>query len=158
MASNVAEKVRALIKSTVEEQGVRLWDVRFLKEGASWYLRVFIDSDNGVNIDDCTNVSHAIDPILDEADPIDKSYFLEVCSPGLMRELVRPEHFSAMTDRNVRVCLYADRDGKREYLGKLTSCDGDGTVTVETEDGTKEFSKGEYSRVLLDDDMEENGK
>ena len=77
--ANSAEKVYELIKTAVEEQGVSLWDVRFLKEGASWYLRVFIDKSEGVSIDDCTNVSHAIDPIIDEADPIDVSYYLEVC-------------------------------------------------------------------------------
>jgi ribosome maturation factor RimP len=94
--ANAAERVYTLIKDTVEEQGVSLWDVRFLKEGASWYLRVFIDKEGGINIDDCTNVSHAIDPIIDEADPIDKSYYLEVCSCGIDRELTRPAHFEAM--------------------------------------------------------------
>ena len=88
--ANSAEKVYGLIKDAVEEQGVSLWDVRFLKEGASWYLRVFIDKPEGISIDDCTNVSHAIDPIIDAADPIDVSYYLEVCSPGIERELTRP--------------------------------------------------------------------
>ena len=73
--ASAAERVYGLIKDTVEAQGVALWDVRFVKEGASWYLRVFIDKPEGISIDDCTNVSHAIDPILDEADPIDKSYY-----------------------------------------------------------------------------------
>ena len=72
--ASAAERVYDLIKDTVESQGVTLWDVRFVKEGASWYLRVFIDKEDGISIDDCTNVSHAIDPILDEHDPIDKSY------------------------------------------------------------------------------------
>ena len=72
--ANSAERVYELIKDAVEAEGVRLWDVRFLKEGASWYLRVFIDKPEGISIDDCTNVSHAIDPIIDEADPIDVSY------------------------------------------------------------------------------------
>ena len=76
--ANAAERVYSLIKETVENQGVELWDVRFVKEGASWYLRVFIDKEDGITIDDCTNVSHAIDPVIDEADPIDKSYYLEV--------------------------------------------------------------------------------
>ena len=91
--ASAAERVYSLIKETVEEQGVELWDVRFVKEGASWYLRVFIDKQDGITIDDCTNVSHAIDPVIDEADPIDKSYYLEVCSCGIERELSKPEHF-----------------------------------------------------------------
>ena len=74
--AKVADKVYSLIKETVQQQGVRLWDVVFVKEGASYYLRVFIDKDEGISIDDCTNVSHAIDPIIDEADPIDVSYYL----------------------------------------------------------------------------------
>ena len=89
--ANSAERVYELIKDAVEAEGVRLWDVRFLKEGASWYLRVFIDKPEGISIDDCTNVSHAIDPIIDEADPIDVSYYLEVCSPGIERELTRQQ-------------------------------------------------------------------
>ena len=76
--ANAAERVYSLIEETVKNEGVTLWDVRFLKEGANWYLRVFIDKPEGISIDDCTAVSHAIDPIIDEADPIDKSYFLEV--------------------------------------------------------------------------------
>ena len=91
--ANAAEKVYQLIQSTVEAQGVHLWDVRFLKEGASWYLRVYIDKPGGITIDDCTQVSHAIDPVIDQADPIDLSYYLEVCSPGVERELTRPQHY-----------------------------------------------------------------
>lgn len=151
MAGSVADRVRALVEKTVEEQGVSLWDVRFLKEGASWYLRIFIDSDNGINIDDCTNVSHAVDPILDESDPIDKSYYLEVCSAGFNRELIRPEHFSKMQGRDIKVCLYSDRDGKREYLGTLVG-ENTGDVTVMCDQGELVFKKGEYSRILLDDD------
>ncbi len=77
----------------VNSLGLELWDVRYLKEGAQWYLRVFIDKQEGVTIEDCENVSRAIDEPLDQLDPVDQSYCLEVCSPGLERELVRPEHF-----------------------------------------------------------------
>ena len=71
--ANVADRVYSLIEETVKNEGVDLWDVRFIKEGANWYLRVFIDKADGVTIDDCTNVSHAIDPVIDQADPIDKA-------------------------------------------------------------------------------------
>ncbi|MBR4122962.1 MAG: ribosome maturation factor RimP, partial [Clostridia bacterium] len=113
--ANVADRVYTLIKEAVEEQGVMLWDVRFLKEGASWYLRVFIDSESGITIDDCTNVSHAIDPIIDEADPIDKAYYLEVCSPGIERELTRPFHFESVIGQRVKVKLYKAIDSKKEF-------------------------------------------
>ena len=111
LMANSAEKVYELIKETVEKQGVNLWDVRFLKEGASWYLRVFIDKPEGISIDDCTNVSHAIDPIIDDADPIDVSYFLEVCSPGTERELTRQSHFEACVGKRVKIKLYKALDG-----------------------------------------------
>ena len=129
--ANAAERVYSLIKETVESQGVELWDVRFLKEGASWYLRVFIDKSEGITIDDCTNVSHAIDPIIDEADPIDKSYYLEVCSPGIERELSRAEHFSKVIGQKIKVKLYKAIDGIKEFTGELLSCDGDITVNVD---------------------------
>ena len=103
--ANSAEKVYELIKDAVAAEGVGLWDVRFLKEGASWYLRVFIDKPEGISIDDCTNVSHAIDPIIDEADPIDVSYYLEVCSPGIERELTRHRHYEESVGKPVRLKL-----------------------------------------------------
>ena len=147
--ANVAEKVYDLIKNTVEEQNVTLWDVRFVKEGASWYLRVFIDKEDGISIDDCTNVSHAIDPVIDEADPIDKSYYLEVCSPGLERQLVRDEHFERFIGAEVKVKLYKAYEGSKEIEGKLIKHD-DG-VEIETPNGNIYFDKKDFVSVKLND-------
>ncbi len=119
--AGVADKVYNLIKDTVEEQGVTLWDVKYLKEGASYYLRVFIDKIGGVSIDDCTDVSHAIDPIIDEADPIDGSYYLEVCSAGLTRELCKPEHFEYAIGKKVKIKLFKCLNGSKTVEGKLLS-------------------------------------
>ena len=119
--ANAAERVYSLIKETVENEGVELWDVRFLKEGASWYLRVFIDKAEGISIDDCTNVSHAVDPVLDEADPISVSYYLEVCSCGFERELTRDTHYSAVIGQKIKVKLYKAIDGTKEFIGTLLS-------------------------------------
>ncbi len=143
--ANVADKVYDLIKSTVEDQGVNLWDVRFLKEGASWYLRVFIDKADGVSIDDCTNVSHAIDPILDEHDPIDKSYYLEVCSPGIERELTRDFHFKRFVGEKVKIKLYKAVDSKKEFTGKLVSADD--VVVLATENGEITFNLNDISKA-----------
>ena len=148
--ANAAERVYTLIKETVEQQGVTLWDVRFLKEGASWYLRVFIDKDEGITIDDCTNVSHAVDPIIDEADPIDCSYYLEVCSAGLGRELTRDEHFTAMLGKDVKIRLFKAVDGVKEFIGKLSSFEN-GIVTVEINGENKDFSRKEISKITLED-------
>lgn len=129
--ANSAERVYELIKDAVAAEGVGLWDVRFLKEGASWYLRVFIDKPEGISIDDCTNVSHAIDPIIDEADPIDVSYYLEVCSPGIERELTRRRHYEKSVGKPVRLKLYKAYDGKKELTGTLENAGEEG-VTLNT--------------------------
>lgn len=147
--ANAAEKVFSLIEDIVKEQGVQLWDVRFVKEGASWYLRVFIDKDGGVSIDDCSNVSRAIDPVIDEADPIDVSYYLEVCSPGLERELTRPEHFEKMLGRKIRVGLYKAVDGVKEFTGELKAFNG-GAV-IEAGGVVHEFALKEISKANLCD-------
>lgn len=147
--ANAAEKVYGLIKETVKEQGVSLWDVRFLKEGASWYLRVFIDSPNGISIDDCTNVSHAIDPIIDEADPIDVSYYLEVCSPGLERELTRPNHFEKSVGKTVKIKLYKAIDGVKELTGILKSAAE--KVVIETENAEYSLDYKDISKARLCD-------
>ena len=147
--ANAAERVYSLIEETVKQQGVTLWDVRFLKEGANWYLRVFIDSETGIGIDDCTNVSHAIDPIIDEADPIDKSYYLEVCSPGIERELTRDWHLEWAKGKKVKLRLYKAVDGKKEFEGVLSDVGDDLTLTTENE--TISFSKESVSKAYLSD-------
>ena len=147
--AGAAERVYTLIKETVESCGVELWDVRFLKEGASWYLRVFIDKPEGISIDDCTLVSHAIDPVIDEADPIDKSYYLEVCSPGLERELIRPEHYAKMVGRKIKIKLYKAVDGVKEFVGILASA-GD-EITLGTDSGEQKFNLKEISKAQLCD-------
>ncbi len=147
--ASAAERVYALIKQTVEEQGVELWDVRFVKEGASWYLRVFIDKADGINIDDCTNVSHAIDPVIDEADPIDKSYYLEVCSCGLERELVKPEHFEKFIGDEIKIKLYKAIDGVKEFRGILKSANEDITIEIDGKEYT--FALKDISKANLCD-------
>lgn len=144
--ANAASKVYDLIKDTVESCGVHLWDVRFLKEGASWYLRVYIDSENGISIDNCTDVSHAIDPIIDEADPIDKSYYLEVCSPGIEREITRDEHYEKLIGEKIKIKLYKAIDSVKEFSGTLTAFDGE-EITLGTEKGDMKFSKKDISKA-----------
>ena len=142
--ASAAERVYSLIKETVENEGVILWDVRFLKEGASWYLRVFIDKEEGITIDDCSRVSHAIDPVIDEADPIDKSYYLEVCSPGLERELIRPEHFERFLGQKVKIKLYKVVDSKKEFIGILKQAEDMVVLEISGEEmsfGFKDISK-----------------
>lgn len=147
--AGIADRVYALIKPAVEQSGKTLWDVSFVKEGASYYLRVYIDKEGGVGIDDCSEVSHIIDPIIDDADPIDKSYYLEVCSPGLERELTKEWHFQKMIGSPVKVKLYKAVNGKKEINGTLKSFDGG--VLIETENEEIYFEKRDFSCVKLDD-------
>ena len=148
--ANSAERVYELIKDAVEAEGVRLWDVRFLKEGASWYLRVFIDKPEGISIDVCTNVSHAIDPIIDEADPIDVSYYLEVCSPGIERELTRSRHYEESLGKQVRLKLYRAYDGKKEITGTLEDVTEE-NVTLVTEGNALTVERKNISKATLSD-------
>ena len=151
---NTAQKVEALVRPVVEAQGLRLWDVVFEKEGPDWYLRVLIDKTDGtaMDTDTCAAVSHAIDPILDEADPIEQSYYLEVGSPGLARRLTRPEHYALCQGQKVAVRLIRpDAAGCREYEGILQGRDGS-MVTLETAAGPVQFAANAASSVRLRDD------
>lgn len=150
MAQNpTAAKVAALIKEPIESLGLRLWTVKFIKEGASWYLRVYIDSDEGIGIDQCVEVSHLIDPIIDEADPIAVGYCLEVCSPGLERELNEDWHYEKYIGADVKVKLIRPRDNKREFEGTLVKYDGGVTVLCDGEELS--FTKSELVSVRLND-------
>lgn len=137
----VAAVVRELVAPVADEQSLILWDVEFVREGADMVLRITIDKDGGVGIDDCERFHRAIDPMLDEADPIESSYRLEVSSPGIERALTRPEHFTAMRGSEVEVKLYAPIDGVKAFRAVLDSSDetsvtfvvGDEKLTLERE-------------------------
>jgi len=131
---NTAAVVTELITPTVEQLGFVLWDVEFVKEGASRYLRITIDSEDGVDIEGCEAVHRAIDPILDEADPIDVSYYLEVSSPGIERTLRTPEHFEWAVGLEISVKLYTAVEGRKAVSGILATY-ADDTLTIECAEG-----------------------
>ena len=144
--------VEALVRPVVEGMDLRLWDVRFEKEGPDWFLRVLIDRDEPLDTDTCEAVSRAIDPLLDEADPIEQSYYLEVGSPGLGRKLTRPEHYKAVQGQKISVRLYrANENGVKEFSGLLTSREGN-TITLEGPAGPMQFELSAVSTVRLCDD------
>ena len=148
---NTVSTVWQLAEPIAAQLGLEIWDVRFEKEGADWFLRIFIDKEGGVSIDDCVDMSHAIDKPLDDADPIEQSYCLEVCSPGVERELKRDEHFQKFIGEAVMVKLIRPLEGKREYNGILASYDN-GSFELRLEDGTGlMINKKETSYVKLDD-------
>ena len=127
--SKITEKVEALAKPVVEDEGCELWAVEYVREAGSWYLRVLIDKDGGVGIDDRERISRRLDPILDEADPIPDSYVFEVGSAGAERELKRPSDFERYIGSEVEVKLYQPYQGKKSYVGSLEAYE-DGNVTV----------------------------
>lgn len=150
--NNTVAAVTKIVKPIAEQLGLILWDVRFVKEGASWYLRVFIDKEGGVTLDDCEAMSRAINDPLDEADPISQAYFLEVSSPGIERELTRPEHFEAMKGRDVSVNLYRPTaEGEKEIIAELAGLDGD-KIKLRDLDGVQfEISRKDAVSVRLYD-------
>ncbi len=150
--SPTEETVWALAQPIAESLGLNLWDVQFVKEGASWILRIFIDKEDGVNINDCVDMTHAVDGPLDEADPIHQAYCLEVSSPGIERELNRPEHFEQMTGEAVVLHLIRpNANGEREVAGILDGLD-DAGVHITDEDGTAHtYTRKELSKVTLID-------
>ncbi len=145
----IVEQVRLFAEPVVLAQGCTLWDVEYVREGGEWYLRLYLDKDGGVDINDCEAVSRAVDPILDEKDPIPDSYHFEVCSAGLERVIRRPEHFAWAMGKDVTVRLYRPRNGAKEFTGTLTGYGEDGAVTIETKAGPETFTKSETAQVRL---------
>ncbi len=148
--SRVAEQVRGIITPVADALGYYLWDVEYVKEGADRILRVTIDrlsADEGITIDDCERMTHAIDPILDEADPIEDAYLLEVSSPGIERELTRPDHFELCVGEKVEVRLFAPVDGSKVWTGVLESRDEEGRVTITVGGSAMTFEASAVTKV-----------
>lgn len=146
----ITELVADLAAPAVAAAGCTLWDVEYVREAGKWYLRLYLDKAGGVDILDCEKVSRAVEPLLDEADPIEGSYTFEVSSAGAERALKRPSDFAQFLGSPVSVKLYQARDGRKEFAGALKSFDessGDVTVTVGEQDLT--FAKKEVALVRL---------
>ena len=146
MKKNVKDTVRELILPTVTELGYRLWDVTYSKIGADYHLEITIDSDNGIEISDCEKVHRAIDPVLDEIDPIEGFYYLEVSSPGVERELRIDEHISHSIGEKVEAKLFAPKDGIKSLVGTLESFE-DGIVKIQCEGQEYSFARSDISKL-----------
>lgn len=148
---NTVEKIEEIVKPYAENLSLSIWDITFKKEGTDWYLRIFIDKDGGVSIDDCVDLTHAITKPIDEADPISQSYMLEVCSPGVERELKKNWHFEKYVGSKVMVRTIRPIDNVRDFNGVLTSYNN-GELTVKLQDENEiTLNKKETSYVKLDD-------
>ncbi len=144
----ITEQVWAFSQPIVEQLGCSIWDVEYVREGADWFLRIYLDKPGGVTIDDCEAVSRAIDPVLDEKDPIENSYTFEVCSAGLERVLKRPRDFAQYLGEAIFIKLYQPKNGSKEFNGRLLGYE-DGRVTAEVGGETMTFEKSEVALVRL---------
>ena len=129
--AKIEERVEELIKDKIENIGYSLYDVEYAKEGPNYYLRIFIDKEEGIDLNDCEKVSNEINEILDQADYIKEQYFLEVSSPGVERILRKDRHLDQNIGKEVEVKLFKkDENGNKNYQGKLESFDEE-TVTID---------------------------
>lgn len=144
-----AELVDSLVRETVEAMGFSLCDVEFQKEHGNWVLTLFIDREGGVSVDDCERVSHAVDPILDEADPIEQHYYLSVSSLGLDRPLKKDADYARSIGKELIVRLYAPQEGKKEWTGTLRSFDAE-SFELAAEGGVRRFLRREAALVRPD--------
>mgnify|MGYP000923227875 FL=1 len=130
---SISEIVKEIALPVVSEAGCELVDVEYVKEGGNWFLRIYIDKPEGVSLDDCEKVSGPLNEKLDQLDPIDHEYFLEVSSPGLERPLKKPEDFARAVGSIIEIKLFKAVDNTKRFEGELISCN-DGHLTIKTED------------------------
>ncbi len=146
MKKSIKETVKEAILPCVTELGYRIWDVSYHKVGADYHLEITIDSDDGIGIEDCEKVHRAIDPILDECDPIESFYYLEVSSPGIERELKSDEHIELSLGEAVEAKLFTAKDGRKSITGELKSYEG-GVVTIAEGDAEVSLQKSEIAKL-----------
>jgi len=146
--SRITDAVTALAQDAAAELGLEIWDVEYVREAGQWFLRVYIDKEGGVGIQDCEALSKALDPLLDEADPIPDSYVFEVSSAGAERELKRPGDFQRFIGSPVEVRLYRAVDGSKTFRGVLAGYE-DGAVRLTVGDRDYVFEKGQAAKVRL---------
>jgi len=148
MMNRTEQLILSLATPVAQEQGIDIWDVEYLKEAGQWVLRIYIDKEGIVSIDDCEAFSRAFEPVLDEKDPIESSYTFEVSSAGAERQLKRPSDFEKFIGENVEVKLYKTMNGSKSHIGKLVS-NNEEVLVIEAELGQLTFNKPDISMVRL---------
>ncbi|MBQ7326562.1 MAG: ribosome maturation factor RimP [Clostridia bacterium] len=153
MKKSIRETVREAVEPTITGLGYDIWDITYSKVGADYHLEITIDSPEGINIEDCEKVHRAIDPILDECDPIEGFYYLDVSSPGVERELRTEEHIRRSVGERVRAKLFTAKEGKKVVTGIISAFE-DGKITITEADGEVILTQSEISKlttVFFDD-------
>jgi ribosome maturation factor RimP len=144
---NIVGTVTELISPVAEEMEIILWDVEFVKEGSKKILRITIDSEEGIDINLCERFHRTIDPMLDEADPIDESYYLEVTSPGIEREIKTDAHIAMCEGERVEIKLYAPKNGSKTFSGTLVGLNDAGKVVIDVNGEGVEFERNEIAKM-----------
>ena len=144
---NIVGTVTDIVAPVAEEMGIILWDVEYVKEGAKKILRITIDSEEGIDINICEKFHRTIDPLLDEADPIEDAYYLECTSPGIEREIKTDAHISMCLDEKVEIKLYAPKNGSKSFVGILLGLDEEGKVLVDISGERIAFERKEISKM-----------
>lgn len=147
-AKTYETRTEEILIPIVADAGVEIYDVEYVKEGSDWYLRVYIDKPEGVNINDCEVVNRALSAKMDELDFIDDAYILEVSSPGLGRALKKERHFEKSIGQEVEVKTYKAIDKEKQFVGILQSYEN-GIITIETEKKEMKFEKADVASVHL---------
>ena len=157
--SNIASKVRAAVEETVIGAGYKLWDVTYYKEGPEMILEIAIDKDGGISINDCAEVTRLIEPIIDELDPIEESYCLQVASAGTVRNLTKDEHISFAKESGLKVLigLFTAVDGKKEFEGVITDFDGE-TLKMVSDGKEYNFNKKQITKINAEFEAEADGE
>jgi len=145
MKKNIRDTVREAVGPIITELGYDIWDITYQKVGADYHLEITIDKEDGIDIEDCEKVHRAIDPILDECDPIEGFYYLDVSSPGIERELRTAEHISRSVGQKVLAKLFAQKDGKKTVKGILSAFE-DGKITITEPTGEVILTQSEISK------------
>ena len=154
MANNIESKIQDLLEKVIQDLGYNLYDVEYVKEGKDYYLRITIDKENGINIQDCEKVNDGINDILDEADIIKHQYYLEVSSPGLERVLKKEEHFLSQNGKRVNINLFKPFEKKKEFQGILKEYNNS-SIVIETEENNIEFNLKDIALVKTVFDFKE---
>lgn len=144
---NIVGTVTDIVAPVAEEMGIILWDVEYVKEGAKKILRITIDSEEGIDINICEKFHRTIDPLLDEADPIEDAYYLECTSPGIEREIKTDAHISMCLGEKVEIKLYAPKNGSKSFVGILSGLDEEGRVLIDINGERTTFERKEISKM-----------
>ena len=145
--ANIEEKVEKLVEPIIEKIGYELYDVEYAKEGKNYFLRIFIDNEKGIDLNDCEKVNDAITDILDEENYIKEQYFLEVSSPGIERVLRKDKHLKQNIGEQINIKLFKkDENGKKEYLGKLKEFD-DFKIVIEQDENEIQIERKNISQI-----------